>query len=330
MAQDKVQKNIALRILQGISGSTASVVFLVTIIISIIVHFSTGSFFTVYNVGTLIRQVAFVIIIALGQTIVLISGGIDLSVANIGAFCSMVVAMLITGTHIPNFLAVIIALLIGALLGALNGLFISRLRLSPFIVTLATGSIFSGIVYVVTGGMPIIGIPRSIAIIGQGMLFNAIPYPAIIMFVIFFIVKLVLDRTTLGRHVYALGGNEQAANIVGVRVDRVKVMVYSISGLLASAAGVLMVLRLASSQVNIGENWLMPSITAAILGGTSMSGGVGKVKGTLAGGLLMGVIATSITLLGISSYWERIVTGSVVLLAVATDAIRMKRSNKGS
>lgn len=311
--------------IKAITKSTAWMVFFVTLLISLFVHIFTSNFYTVYNLGTLVRQVSFVIIVAIGETMVLISGGIDLSVASMAALSSMVVAQLMTMTGIPPMICIVIALLLGALLGMINGLFIYKLRLNSFIVTLATGAIYTGVVYVVTAGMPIIGIPKSAAIIGQGLLFNAIPYPAIIMFVIFLIIKFVLNNTVLGRQIYAIGGNEQAANIVGVRVGRTKVLVFTLSGLLSSSAGILMVLRLASSQVNIGENWVMPSITAAILGGTSMSGGTGGVTGTLAGGLLMGVISTSITLLGISSYWETIVTGGVVLLAVSMDAIRNAR-----
>jgi ribose transport system permease protein len=173
--------------------------------------------------------------------------------------------------------------------------------------------------------MPLVGIPPKAAVIGQGELFGMLPYPAIIMFVIFIILLIMLKFTSFGRHIFAIGGNENAANIVGVRIGRVKIMTYALSGLLASSAGVVMVMRLASSQVNIGENWVMPSVTAAILGGTSMSGGAGGVSGTIVGGLLMGVIATSITLLGVSSYWETIVTGGVVLIAVAIDAIRRNK-----
>lgn len=303
--------------------STAAVVFLVTIAVTLVVHLMTGNFYTVYNIGTLIRQVAFVIIVAMGQTVVLISGGIDLSVASIAALCSMVAAQLLTMTSLPPMVSIGLALLLGATLGMMNGILIHKLNLSSFIVTLASGAIFSGIVYVVTKGMPIIGVPKSVTVIGQGFLFGLIPYPAIIMLVIFIVMKLMLDRTTFGRHIYAIGGNELAAEIVGVHVGRTKVLVFALAGLLSSCAGVLMVLRLASAQVNIGENWVMPSITAAILGGTSMKGGSGHVTGTLAGGLLMGTIATSITLVGISSYWETIITGGVVLIAVSMDAIRM-------
>ena len=156
--------------------------------------------------------------------------------------------------------------------------------------------------------MPIVGIPQSVTTIGQGELFGAIPYPTIIMLIIGGLLMVIMHYTSFGRHIFAVGGNEHAANIIGINVGRVKILVYALSGLLASSAGVLMVMRLATSQVNIGENWVMPSITAAILGG-----------------LLIGVISVSVTLLGVSSYWETIVTGGVILAAVVFDAIRRRK-----
>jgi len=305
--------------------STTFAVLIITFLIAIVVHVMTRNFFSSYNISTVVRQISFIALVSFGQTLVLLTGGIDLSVASIAAICSMSTALLMTRAGINPFISIFIALFLGALLGCINGLLIHHLELTPFIVTLATGSIFTGIVYVITRGMPITGIPSSVAIIGQGMLGGILPYPTIIMFIILILIVLMLKYTSFGRHIYAIGGNEYASSIVGVRVGYVKVAVYTLSGLLASLAGVLMVLRLASSQVNIGEDWNMPSITAAVLGGTSMSGGSGNVVGSFVGALLMGVLNNSITLLGISSYWNDIVTGGVVLVAVAIDALRDKK-----
>ncbi|MHB8062681.1 MAG: ABC transporter permease [Ruminiclostridium sp.] len=310
--------------LSKIYKSTPGAVFLVAIGLTIIVQIFTSNFYTAYNISTLIRQVSFIIIVAFGQTMVLLLGGIDLSVASIAGFSSMVVAELMTQTGINPFLCIIIALAAGLILGSINGIFICGLKITPFIVTLGTGAIFKGVIYVVTKGRPIIGIPSEVTPIGQNALFGFLPYPTIIMLVICVILVIMLKYTSFGRHIYAVGGNELAAKIVGIRVQKVKMYVYSLSGLLAACAGILMVLRLGSSQVNIGENWVMPSITAAILGGTAMSGGSGGIVGTIIGGLLMGIISFSITLLGISSYWEQIVTGGVVVVAVAFDAIRRR------
>jgi len=323
---NKAKKGILAQPLK-ITSSTAGAVFLVVMAITVFVEIYTGNFYTTYNIATLIRQVSFTIIVSFGQTLVLILGGIDLSVASIAGLSSMVVAKLLTQTGIDPFLCLVISLALGFCLGALNGLFIVWLDLSPLIVTLASGAVYQGIIYVVTKGMPIVGIPSSVTSIGQGMLFGTLPYPTIIMLVISVLLAITLRYTSFGRHIFAVGGNAHAATIVGVRVYKVKIMVYALSGLLASAAGVLMVLRLATSQVNIGANWVMPSITAAILGGTSMSGGSGSIFGTIVGGLLMGVISFSVTLLSISSYWEQIVTGGVILAAIAFDAIRHRKQS---
>ncbi|MDF2631514.1 MAG: Ribose/xylose/arabinose/galactoside ABC-type transport system, permease component [Caproiciproducens sp.] len=309
-------------------ASTAAAVFLVSLLISLAVQFFTGNFYTTYNILTFTRQVSFTIIVAFGQTLVLLLGGIDLSVASIAGFCSMTVAMLSTQTSLNPFLCVLIALAAGTFLGLTNGAIICGLKLTPFIVTLATGSLFKGIVYVVTQGNPITGVPSQITQIGQGSLFKFLPYPTILMLLLFIVLTLVLKYLPFGRHIFAIGGNEIASKIVGIRTNKIKLMVYALSGFFAGFAGILMVLRLGASQVNVGENWVMPSITAAILGGTSMSGGMGSIAGTIAGGLLMGVISFSIGLTNISSYWEEIVTGGVVIIAVAIDAIR--RQKKGN
>lgn len=308
--------------LKNLLTSTASIVFIVTIVITLAVHLVTNNFYTAYNITTFMRTSSFTIIIGFAQTLVLLLGGIDLSVASMAGLSSMIFAMLVTLAGVNPFLSIFIAIGAGFFMGAINGILICTLNLTPFIVTLGTSAIYKGIIYVATKGIPLTGIPTSVTVIGQKSLFGRIPYPFIIMVVLAVILSLMLRLTSFGRHVYAVGGNETAAKIVGIRTNRVKILVYSITGLLSGLAGVLMVLRLGASQVNIGEDWVMPSITAAVLGGTSMNGGSGGVIGTIAGGLLMAAITFSISLMGISSYWDQIITGAVVLIAVSLDAIR--------
>jgi ribose transport system permease protein len=305
--------------------STAGMVFVVTILLTLVVNFATGgNFYTAYNISTFTRAASFTIIVGFAQTFVLLLGGIDLSVASIAGLCSMIFAMLILVLGVDPYVAIAIALLAGIGMGAINGFFICKLSLTPFIVTLATSALFRGIVYVATKGVPLTGIPESVTVIGQGSL-GFLPYPTLIMIGLAVVLILTLKYTSFGRHVYAVGGNEEASKIVGIRVNKTKMGVYSLAGLLCAAAGVLMVLRMGSSQVNIGENWVMPSITAAVLGGTSMNGGSGGIGGTIVGGFLMSTIAFSISLLGISSYWDQVVTGLVVLVAISIDAIRRSK-----
>ena len=311
----------------GMVKSTAGAVLIVTILMTVIVQLLTGHFYTAYNLSTFSRSASFTIIIGFAQTLVLLLGGIDLSVASVAGLCSMIFAMLTTVGGVNPFLSIAIALMAGVALGAINGIFICSLNLTPFIVTLATSALDKGIIYVATKGIPLTGIPESVTIIGQGTLFGIIPYPAIIMVVLAVILIYMLRYTSFGRHIYAVGGNEHAAKIVGIQINKTKMAVYALTGFISALAGILMVLRLGSSQVNIGENWAMPSITAGVLGGTSMNGGSGGIGGTIVGGLLMSVISFSISLLGISSYWDQIVTGVVVLIAVAIDAIRRRNNS---
>ncbi len=316
------------RVLHLMKNSTPVMVFFVIILITIGVHAMTGNFYTQYNLSTLARSVSFIIIVGFAQTIVLLTGGIDLSVASVGSISSMIVATLLTTTTTNMYLAIIISTIVGLIAGFLNGAMIAYLKLTPFIVTLATGEIFKGVVYVITRGMPIIGVPDDAANLANGMIGGFLPNVAVIMIVLCVILTLILKKTRFGRYIFAIGGNRQAANIVGINTKFVELLVYAISGLLAALGGVLMTLRLASYQASIGSNWVMPSITAAVLGGTAMAGGSGGVVGTIVGGLMMGVISVSITLLSVSSYYETIVTGGVVLIAVLIDALRNRSAAK--
>lgn len=302
--------------------STAGMVLIVTILIGVIVHLATGNFFTSYNISTLTRAAAFVILVGFGQTIVLLTGGIDLSVASIASICGMFSAIFMVRLGLNPYLSIILACLLGLVFGAINGFFISYFKLTPFIVTLATMEIYKGIVYVITKGMPITGMPKSAQQFANGVIGGILPNVVIIMVVICILLTILLNKTKTGRYIYALGGNRNCARIVGIPIERIELLVYSLSGLLAATAGVLMACKLASFQASIGESWQMDSITAAVLGGTSMAGGIGSVVGTIIGGLLSGVITTCITLLRISSYWETIVTGAVVLIAVLVDAMK--------
>ena len=304
--------------------STAGMVLIVTILVGIVVHLATGNFFTAYNISTLTRAASFVIIVGFGQTIVLLTGGIDLSVATIGSVCGMFSAIFMVNYGMNPYLAIIISSLLGIILGGVNGFFIAYFKMTPFIVTLATMQIYKGIVYVITKGMPITGMPESAETLGNGVIGGVLPNIVIIMALICVILTIMLKRTKFGRYIYALGGNRSCVKIVGIPTERIEMLVYCLSGLLSAIAGVLMACRLASFQASIGESWQMDSITASVLGGTSMSGGIGNVLGTIIGGILSSVISTCITLLRVSSYLETIVTGAVVLIAVLIDAVKDK------
>ena len=302
--------------------STPGMVLIVTILAGLGVHIATGNFFTAYNISTLTRAASFIIIVSFGQTIVLLTGGIDLSVAAVGSVSSMCAAKLMIEQGVNPFVSILASCVVGLLLGLVNGLFIAYLRLTPFIVTLATAEIYKGIVYIITKGTPIVGIPKTAQFLANGVIGGILPTIVIIMLVICIVLTVMQKYTKLGRHIFALGGNRNCPKIVGIKTERVEVIVYCLSGLLAAVAGVLMTCKLASFQASIGANWVNPTIAASVLGGTSMTGGIGGVVGTVIGGLLNSTVSTSITLLRVSSYWETVVTGGVVLVAVTVDAIK--------
>ena len=299
--------------------STAGMVFIVTVLVGIAVHIATGNFFTSYNISTLSRAASFAIIVGFGQTIVLLTGGIDLSVATIGQVCGMASAIFMVNYGMNPYLAIIIASLMGIVLGAVNGFFIAYFKMTPFIVTLATMQIYKGIVYVITKGMPITGMPENAQNLANGIIGGVLPKIVVMMILICVILTVMLNRTKFGRHIYALGGNRKCAKIVGIPTEKVEMLVYCLSGLLAAFAGVMMACKLASFQASIGESWQMDSITAAVLGGTSMSGGSGTIIGTVVGAFVIGVINDGMTMCGVSEFWQKVIKGLVIILAVLID-----------
>jgi len=304
--------------------STAAVVFLVTIAVTLIAQAITHNFYTMYNITTLLRTASFTLLVGYAQTFVLLLGGIDLSIAACSGLCSMLFASLLTKTAINPYLAIVVAIVFGIVFGFINGIIIVSMDLTPFIVTLATSSIMTGMIYLFTKGFALTGIPEEVTRIGQGNMFGIIPYPFVITIILALILIFVLKKTSFGRHIYAVGGNRTAAKVVGIRVKRIEVLCYTISGCISSLAGALMVMRMGSYQAGIGSTWTMPSVTAAVLGGTAMTGGEGGIGGTVFGGLLMAVITYTISLTGIDSYWNEVVTGIVVLIAVYIDAFRRR------
>ncbi|MFC4600721.1 ABC transporter permease [Cohnella hongkongensis] len=309
--------------IRSILKTPESGIFLVLLAICVLLTIVRPNFADSYNLGILVRQFSFVAIVALGQTLVLLKGGIDLSVGAVAGLSGILSSWLMINSGINPYICVLIGILIGAVCGAINGLFITKFNLNPFIVTLATGEIFAGFILVITKGWAIRNLPESVLYLGQGMI-GPIPVPFIIMIVLTVIFMYLLKNTPFGRYIYAIGGNESAARLVGIKIDKVKISVYAISGALAALAGIIMATRLAAGQPTIGDGWLMASITAAIIGGTSLNGGEGRVIGSVIGAALMGVLANAIVLLSISAYWERVIIGLVVLAAIVLDRVRAR------
>lgn len=294
------------------------------LILVIIVSVLSPTFFTVSNLLNVFRQTSINAIIAAGMTFVILTGGIDLSVGSILAFSGAVAAsMLASGSSV--IVATIVAVVIGAVSGFANGIVISKGKLQPFIATLATMTILRGLTLVFTDGKPVSIGASSNAIsfgkIGGGQI-AGIPTPAIIMVLAFALCFYILTQTKMGRYVYALGGNEEATKLSGLDTDKIKTYVYTISGILAAIAGVIVTARLYSAQPTAGSGYELDAIAAVVLGGTSLSGGQGTIIGTVIGALIIGILNNALNILDVSSYYQMIVKGIVILIAVLLDRKR--------
>lgn len=280
------------------------------------------NFLTMDNLMNVFRQVSINALIAFGMTFVILTGGIDLSVGSILALSSALTAGFMVG-GMNSILAMFIGILLGALMGAANGVAVAKGKIAPFIATLATMTIFRGLTLVYTEGKPITGISDSFAfqLVGRGYFFG-IPFPVVITVIAFIILYILLRKTTFGRSVYATGGNEEAARLSGLKIDRIKITVYSISGAMAALAGVILTSRLNSAQPTAGTSYELDAIAAVVLGGTSLAGGRGHITGTLIGALIIGVLNNGLNLLGVSSFYQQVVKGGVILLAVLLDRKR--------
>lgn len=289
------------------------------IFIIIILAFLSDSFLTVDNILNLLRQISINALIAFGMTFVILTAGIDLSVGSLLALGSALTAGMLSSGMDP-ILAIFFGLIIGLALGAMNGLIITKGKVAPFIATLATMTIFRGATLVFTDGKPVTGLSDSVAfqMMGKGYFFF-IPVPIIIMLVVFAVLYFVLHNTVFGRRVYAVGGNEEAATLSGVKSDRIKILVYSLTGMLAVLAGIILTSRLNSAQPTAGTMYELDAIAAVVIGGTSLMGGRGRITGTLIGALIIGVISNGLNLLNVSSFYQQIVKGAVILFAVMLD-----------
>jgi ribose transport system permease protein len=227
----------------------------------------------------------------------------------------------------PLWAALLLGVLLSLVFGMFNGVIISKTTIPPFIVTLATMNIAKGLAYVYTGGSPVRVVTKEWQFLGAGYI-GAIPTPVVIMVIVLIATGLIMNKTKLGRYIYAVGGNPQAAEFSGIKVSRVKFLVYTYAGLMAGLAGAVLASRMYSGQPTAGEGAEMDAIAAVVVGGTSMAGGYGKIGGTLIGGLIIGVLNNGLNLLNVNSFWQYVVKGAVILLAVFIDYFRQGRKNK--
>ncbi|KPD00363.1 Ribose transport system permease protein RbsC [Geobacillus sp. BCO2] len=290
--------------------------FLLCIVLSIL----SDDFLTMDNWLNLLRQVSINALIAFGMTFVILTGGIDLSVGSVLALSSAITAgMMAQGMN--GFVAILVGLLAGMVMGVLNGVIITKGKVAPFIATLATMTAFRGLTLVYTDGRPITGFASDdilFQMMGRGYFFG-IPVPIVFMLIVYMVLYIVLKKTTFGRHTYAIGGNEEASRLSGLRVDRLKIYVYALTGTLSALAGLILTSRLNSAQPTAGTAYELDAIAAVVLGGTSLSGGKGWIFGTLVGALIIGVLNNGLNLLNVSSFYQQVIKGAVILLAVLLD-----------
>jgi len=303
------------------------------VLLCIILSIVSDKFLTVDNTWNVMRQISVNICISVGMTLVILIAGIDLSVGSILALCGAIAAGLLkngipvqsSNLYIGFTLlgAILVGLIVGALLGLFNGWTITRFKVPPFVATLAMLTIARGLTMLWTKGFPISNLGDSFDYIGTGW-FLGIPLPVWISGIVVIIAVIITKKTVLGRYIYAIGGNENASKLSGININKVKLTVYAISGLLAAVGGILVTSRLDSAQPNAGISYELDSIAAVVIGGTSLSGGRGTIMGTVLGAVIIGVLNNGLVLLNVSPFWQQVVKGAVILLAVMIDKANSK------
>jgi ribose transport system permease protein len=317
---ERVDRERAVEFLES-SGPLIGLIILV-VVLSIMSPF----FLTVNNLLNVFQQISVLSILALGSTAVIITGGIDLSVGSVLGLAGVVLGWVTVTAGLPMWLAIIAALAVAAAVGMLNGVMITGGRLPPFIATLATLSIARGLALIVSDGRPLSGFPSWFRALSSFDLFGVIPLSVLLVLVLYVAGWAYLKYRPSGRALYAIGGNEEVARLSGLRVNREKLKVYTVAGLLSGVGGLVLASRLNSAQPNAGVAAELDVIAAVVIGGASLSGGSGTVGGTLVGALIIGVLRNGLNLLDVSSFWQRVVIGAVIAAAVMTDTLRQRRS----
>jgi len=321
------QEPVYKRCLRKIWGIKEFGIIAPTVLYAIFVQIINPVFFTPLNLANLLRQTGFILIPALGMTLVLIAAGIDLSVGSVMGLGGVVAGLCMVNMGLPIWFSIIITLLVGLLVGIVNGAVITRFNIPPMIMTLGMMYIARGIVYITTKGLPIYPIPKAFQAIEQST-FLGMPSIISICIVLGLIFHFMLTRTTFGRSIYAIGGNVDAAKLSGISTKKITVNVYAICGTMAALAGVLMSARLGSAQPSSGEGYEMNVIAACIIGGTSTFGGRGTILGTAIGALFMSMLSNSMTLMKIDVYYQKLVIGAVLVAAVILDQYKREMDQK--
>lgn len=312
---------------------------LTVLILIAIFSVASPAFSSTNNAMTILLQTSVIGMLGIGLTLVIITGGIDLSVGSVLALAGTVTGLVIKA-GVPVLPAMFIGVAVGALCGSINGFVVTKMRITPFVATLGMMMMARGVALELTGAAPVSRLGESFSILGQGRLFRVveegphglpsvvfpgIPYPAILLLLVALAAAYLLRRRATGRHIYATGSNEEAARLSGVKVDRTKIIAYTLSGALAGLAGIVLMSRLGTAQPNEGVMYELDAIAAAVIGGASLMGGVGTIGGTIIGAFIIGILRNGLNMAGVSSFIQQIIIGFVVIVAVYIDQLRNRR-----
>jgi len=298
--------------------------FLTLIVLFILLAIASPNFLTATNLSSVVRQTAVINIVALGMTVIIVAGGIDLSVGSILALAGLLGTMRLE-LHQPIWVAMMVGIMAGTLCGLANGLMVTTLRINPFIVTLGTMGIYRGLALIISKGLPVHDIPPAFAFLGDGNLFH-VPFVLWILLFCAVVIHVLLEHTRLGRYAFSIGSNPDAAYYAGVPVAFVTMAVFAIGGLLTGLAGMIEASRLMTGQPTGGLGYELTAIAAVVIGGGSLRGGEGGVVGTLIGAFIMGLLSNGSDLLGTNPYWQQVIIGGVIILAVSFDELRKRRT----
>lgn len=313
--------------------SSTALAALVLVLMLIVASVFSPYFLDIFNLQSLLRDIAFIGMVAVAQSLLLLIGELDLSVGKIATLSGVLCGLMMTVVKINPFVSMILGLLVGTLFGCFNGLLITRLKLNSMVATIGMQSVYAGITLVITKGRAITGIPEEIYFLGKENLFS-IPIPFYFAVLVLAGIVWFATKTKTGRYVYAIGNSREASEIIGIRVDAIRVLLYGIVGLISALAGILYVARLGTAQAAIGNNWPMNSIAACVIGGILLTGGVGTPIGAMIGAAIICLISNVIVLFGVNVYWQEAVSGIVVVLAIALPSLitilRGRKKQKGT
>ncbi len=323
--ESKTSRSLGTRVKEVIAQREFSL-FLVLVISSIFMASASPVFFSWANAEAILLALSVDAIIAVGMVVLLISGGLDLSIGSTLALTGVVTGLLLNAGQ-PAWIAILGGLVAAALVGLANGLLVARLKINPFITTLGMMMMIRGLLLVLAKGKAVLNLPESFTVIGQGRLFS-VQYPIYIMLALVIVGELLVRNTRFFRQSYYIGGSEKAARLSGINVDLVKIFNYCLVAALAGVAGLLITARFGSSSVTVGSGLELRVITATIIGGASLNGGEGSVLGAFLGALFMAVLANSLNLLGVDVYWQNLITGLILIVAVVIDVLNEKRKTQ--